>query len=225
MKIGILTAMEKEATSFVGVNACTETVGDFTVHKFNIGTNEVYLVVPPTVGEIGAAAGVQLLVCRYDVQAVLNFGIVGALTDEIRTEELVYVGDVVHYEMDTSPVDHVPVGYYTSFQTDSFTCDKQLLALAKASLDLPVVRCASGDKFVADPVVKTHLHVEFNAQICDMESAAIAITCRMNKIPCLMVKCVSDTLFGGTDEYWQNAQRATKRFYEIAQAVCGGFNG
>ena len=47
----------------------------------------------------------------------------------------------------------------------------------------------------------------------------------MNNIPCLMIKCISDTLFGGTDEYWQNAQRATKRFYEIAQAVCGGFNG
>lgn len=225
MKIGILTAMEKEATSFIGVNACTETVGDFTVSKFNIGTNEVYLVVPPTVGEIGAAAGVQLLVCRYDVQAVLNFGIVGALTDEIRIEELVYVGDVVHYEMDTSPVDHVPVGYYTSFQTDSFTCDKQLLALAKASLDLPVVRCASGDKFVADPVVKTHLHVEFNAQICDMESAAVAITCRMNNVPCLMIKCISDTLFGGAEEYSVSAERATKRFYDIAKAICGAFNG
>ena len=82
-----------------------------------------------------------------------------------------YVGDVVHYEMDTSPVDHVPVGYYLSYKTDSFPCDKQLLAVAKSALDLPVVRCASGDKFVADPVVKTHLHVEFNAQICDMESA------------------------------------------------------
>ena len=55
-----------------------------------------------------------------------------------------------------------------------------------------------------------------------MESAGILFTCKFNNIPCLMVKCISDSLIGGADEYEQNCVKAAQNFMELATEICVG---
>ena len=219
MKIGIFTAMKKEATSFLQGDVTLEVVGGFSIYQFALGKHTAVLCCPPSVGEIAASAACQLLITKYKVDAVLNFGVVGALTPKASVQSFVYVGDVVHYDMDTSEVDGCPVGFYGCFDDVAVKCDEALIAKAQQVNALPVVRCASADKFVDKQQAKTALNHDFGAEICDMESAGILFACKFNNVPCLLVKCISDSLVGGYEEYCNNVQAACQGFFQFAQAL------
>ena len=53
------------------------------------------------------------------------------------------------------------------------------------------------------------LHRRFQADICDMEAAGILLTCNRNRVPCLLLKMVSDGLSGGAEEFFQTFQSAS----------------
>ncbi len=219
MKIGIFTAMESEARTFIG-NAPKTTIGKFSFYTFELGKHQAVLCCPPSVGEISAAGATQLLITHFGVDIVLNFGIVGALTQEMSVLSTVLVESVVHYQMDTSPIDDgfVP-GQYACFDTVAVPCDENLLKIAKSVVNLPSVRCASADRFVAEPEEKARLNANFGATICDMESAGILFTCKFNNIPCLMVKCISDSLFAVEGEYQSNIGKSTANFFALATKI------
>ena len=219
MKIGIFTAMQSEARTFIG-NAPKTTIGMFSFYTFNLGRHQAVLCCPPNVGEIAAASATQLLITHFGVDLVLNFGIVGALTAEMSVLSTVLVESVVHYQMDTSTIDKGFVaGQYTCFDSIAVPCDEKLLNIAKSVVDLPAVRIASADRFVAQAEEKTALNANFGATICDMESAGILFTCKFNNVPCLMVKCISDSLFGAETEYSVNIGKSTANFFDLATKI------
>lgn len=223
MRIGIFTALEEESRSFLQhAESCVQ-VGDFTVWKLDIG--DVYLCRPPVVGEIAAAAACQLLISRFNVQAILNFGVVGALTEQTRTFSTMYVHSVVHYAKDTTGIDDCPLGQYECFPSVAVDTDGDLLKTALTVHKLPVVRCASADKFVADSGEKSMLNSLFGADICDMESAGVLFTCKFNGVPCLLIKCVSDSLYGGSGEYDENSDKAAQHFFALAEGLVKKLQG
>jgi len=219
MKIGIFTAMEKEAVSFLKSDTPKTKVGAFDVFTFKLGKHDAFLCCPPTVGEIAAASACQMLISKFGVELILNFGIVGALTKDTALLSTVLVESVVHYDMDTHEIDGWPIGLYGCFGDVAVKCDEVLLQKAISAAKLPLVRCASADKFVSAKENKTALNVKFGAEICDMESAGILFACKFNKIPCLLVKCVSDSLCGGNSEYIDNAQNAARGFFQFAEKL------
>ena len=154
---------------------------------------------------------------------ILNFGVVGALTEQMSVCSTVLVKDVVHYDMDTSAIDNIPVGRYGCFEDIAVATDAKLLAKALEIQDMPVVRCASADKFVDDAQAKSALNTNFGADICDMESAGILFACRFNNVPCLLVKCISDSLFGGHAEYRLTTSQVTKGFLDLATKIVENF--
>lgn len=220
MTIGIFTAVDTEARSFINAGAVKETDGLFTVYRMPICGHDAVLCCPPSVGEIAASAACQLLITKYKADVIFNFGVVGALTEDTSLFSTVLVGDVVHYDMDTSEIDRVPVGKYECFDDVAVECDKSLIKKALQAANLPIVRCASADKFVDTPAQKSFLNKSFGAQICDMESAGVLFTCKFNNVPCLMIKCISDSLFGGSGEYESNCIKAAEGFMAIASKIC-----
>ena len=80
------------------------------------------------------------------------------------------------------------------------------------------VICASADKFVVDSDVKDNLYKEYDASICEMESAGVALTCLNNNIPFVVIKAVSDGK-GGADEYRKLVMSASKSYIELIYKV------
>lgn len=222
MRIGIFTAMDKEARSFIKDGTCFQTTyGGFKLYEFKLEGHSAVLCCPPSVGEIAGAAACQLLISRFNVDVIFNFGVVGALTEQSSLLSTVLVKSVVHYDMDVSQIDkRATVGRYGCFDDVKVNCDEQLINKALGVVNFPVVTCASADKFVADSTQKAFLATTFGAQICDMESAGVLFTCKFNNVPCLMVKCISDSLFGGSGEYEQNSVKAAEGFMSLASAIC-----
>ena len=219
MRIGIFTAMQKEAASFLSRTTQQKRCGAFDVYSFSLGAHDAYLCCPPTVGTIAASAACQLLISEFKVDVILNFGVVGALTEKTSLASTVLVSSVVHYAMDVSAVDNIPVGRYGCFDDVAVPCDERLLNIAQQVENLPLVRCASADVFVDSAEDKAALNANFGAEICDMESAGVLFACKFNNVPCLLVKCISDSLFGGYGEYLENVNRATEGFFQFAEKL------
>ncbi len=188
--------------------------GEIKVTEFDYKDCKIFMA-DSGVGEIAAALSAQMLIVKFNVDFILNFGVVGGLSNKIGCGEVVYVGDIVHYDFTTSYKDKNKAGKYL-FQPDSFVfnANKQMLELAKNVIgDKKVVRIVSGDKFVDDNEFRDWLINHFGGEICDMESAGIYFACKNHSVPFLMIKAVSDSADDNANEDFQATIDAGVTFY------------
>jgi len=200
-----------------------ETLGGFNVRVFENDRYEMY-VIHSGAGELRAAAATQILISLCHVDLVVNFGVVGGLTPEMAMSSSCIIERVVHYEMDTSALDHYEVGRYECYPDIWIPIDQSLVKKAlEIAPELKPVTCASGDKFVADPEKKRALHEAFDADICEMEAAAVALTCDHNGIPCMFIKTVSDSVTGGAEEFSMQLEKTSDICMSIADRIIEEF--
>ena len=206
-QIGLLVAVEMDSVfARYGTPGKTERRGGFDVYRYE---NEAYVlhVIKSGVGEIAAAAAAQLLIDRYGAELIVNFGVVGGLTEEMAQTKTCVVTRVVHYDFDLSGIDRVLPGQYPGYEDIYLPAYADLVERARAACpELKPVTCASADKFVGTREDKERLNRLYGADICEMESAAVLLTCRRCEVPCLMIKAVSDGLTGGGEEYYEAMQ-------------------
>ena len=220
-KLGLVVAVEIDAVlQDLGTCEKKERFCGFPVYWYTIANCQL-VVIHTGAGEIAAAATTQLLIAHFGVELVVNFGVVGGLTPEMAQCQCCVVEKVVHYDFDTSEVDHCPVGQYvTDYPTVYIPCSPELLEKALTlNPKLQKVTCASGDKFIGDPEKKAELHRKFGAQICEMEAAGIVLTCNRSRIPCLLVKAVADSMTGGAEEYHTGMEKAARICLSLAVQV------
>lgn len=220
-KIGMIVAVEMDAVlSRLGGEIKKIEEKPFEIWEAQRGESVNVYILKSGAGEILASAGTQYLITKFGVEAVVNFGIVGALTENLKKEEVCIVKSVVHYDYDTSAVDNVGVGRYLDQESEFIKTDENLRAVAKSVFpSLKEVVCASGDKFIADAKQKSHLKDTFGAEICEMESAGILLTANRNNVPALFIKAISDTLFGGAEEYHVQRDKTADICFAIVDRV------
>lgn len=218
-RIGLVVAVELEAfyRRYGSASAVLPCRG-YDVLEYNIGSQKVYIA-ECGAGEIGAAAATQLLISKFDVDFILNFGVVGGLTDDFAVEHSCVVKSVVHYAYDVSQAETVEPGCYLEYPEPLIPTDESLRRFAlEQNPALHEAVCASADKFVGDPVEKAELHTRYGADICDMESAGILLTCIRSHVPCLMLKLVSDGINGGAEEFFREFEKASDRCVDLLDA-------
>ena len=214
--IGLLVACEIEAvlTQYKSELQCVRQNG-FDVYVLERKGCKLHFV-HSGVGLIKAAAAVQMLCDCFKINFLLNFGVVGALTEQLKTADTCFVSKVVHYDMDTSALDHCEVGRYLEYPDVYLPASANVLETVRALYPaIPTAVCACADKFVDTPEKKTALHRQFGADICDMESAAVVLVCDLNRIPNLLIKTVSDSIAGGAGEF----QKRLKSTAETCMAI------
>ena len=214
--IGMVVAVEMDAVlAKYGRAAGVEKRGGFEVHRYEGGDYTLYIV-SAGAGELAAAAATELLIAVYGAELIVNFGVVGGLTEEMALARTVAVESVVHYDFDTSAWDGCEIGRYAAFPTPRIPTTPELVERACALFpELRKVVCASADKFVGSPEKKRELHERFGADICEMEAAGVVLTCRRAGVPCLVIKTVSDGITGGAEEFSKELTRSA----EICLAV------
>ncbi|MDR2634359.1 MAG: 5'-methylthioadenosine/S-adenosylhomocysteine nucleosidase [Clostridiales bacterium] len=194
--IGIITALTKEMLPIynqLGSLVGSDEFFNGVIYHYVDG-DRVFYVATSGIGEIYAAAAVELLIVKYRAEVILNFGLAGSLNSELAIGDLVLVKNVVHHQYDISEIGAAERGQYQGRPSAFWQLSRELMDGVQAVLSEPLreVTAASGDKFISDRKSKADLIRHFNADICDMESAAIAIITEANGIPALIVKAVSD---------------------------------
>ncbi|GEM_PF-100421 len=183
------------------------------------GDYEIYIL-RTGMGTIAASAGVQYLCTRFNVASIVNFGVVGGLTTDMKQLKVCLVDQVVHYKYDCSEFMPLSIGQVDEHDSIYLKTSEALVKSALSVMpDLSVVTCCSGDKFVGTMEEKQFLHSTFGGDICDMESAGIVLSCELNKVPCVMLKAVSDGLADGAEGFYKELQNASLRCLEVANKV------
>ena len=219
-KIGLLVAVEMGAVlSRYGTARQTEERRGFQVLTYDMDGYVLY-VMHSGAGEIAAAAATQMLIDRYEVELVVNFGVVGGLTAEMAQTKTCVVDRVVHYDFDTSAYDDVLPGQYAEYPDVYLPATAALVRRAvEIAPELKVVTCASADKFVAGEEAKSALYRRWGAEICEMEAAAVVLTCNRAGVPCLLIKTVSDGLTQGGEDFGTALQHTSELCLEVADKI------
>ena len=219
-RIGMVVAMRKEILPLIensGLEVSNESVGKYQISSFKYLDKEI-IIVESGVGEIYAAGATQLLISKYEVECIIYFGVCGLLNDKLNLLETVLVDGIVHYDFDLSKIDNLPVGQYPNMDR-VIPCKNSLMDIVTSiNPSIQKVICASADKFVVDGDVKDNLYKEYDASICEMESAGVVLTCLNNNIPFAVIKAVSDGK-GGADEYRKLVMSASKSYIELIYKV------
>ena len=216
----MLVAVEMGAVlSRYGKAVAEETRHGFRVLTYDMGAYQLY-VIGSGAGEIAAAAACQLLIDRYEAELVVNFGVVGGLTEEMAQTKTCVVEKVVHYDFDTSAYDNTVPGQYFEYPDVYLPATASLVKRAvEIAPELKVVTCASADKFVDGGEAKHALHERWGAEICEMESAAVVLTCNRSKVPCLLIKTVSDGLMQGGEDFGTALAHTSALCLEVADKI------
>lgn len=218
--IGMIVAVEIEAVlNKYGVPIKKLEFTGYSVCQYKLGENNLF-VIHSGAGEIAAAMTTQFLISQFRVDIIVNFGVVGGLTNEMSLERTCIVESVVHYDFDTSEADGCNIGRYMEYPSVYIPTTKEIVdKVIEREPFLRKVICASGDKFIARKEKREELHDIFNADICEMEAAGIVLTCNKNKIPCLLIKTVSDSVTGGVSEFRKAVNESARICIEATNKI------
>ncbi|MBQ2660236.1 5'-methylthioadenosine/S-adenosylhomocysteine nucleosidase [Candidatus Saccharibacteria bacterium] len=175
----------------------------------------IYLV-HCSIGEIAASAATQFLIDNFAIDLILNFGMAHSLNPDFTHPLTCIVERVVHYDFDVSlALGHHDPGSYPQFRNCFIPASQLIIEKLKENPALRFATCASGDKFILkDTRIAKSLHW-FSPDICDMNCAATLLTCISNKMPCLIIKGVTDGFHNGivsTDTIFDAAAGASFKF-------------
>jgi adenosylhomocysteine nucleosidase len=158
-------------------------------------------------GKVMAAATTQMLIDRFGVDLILNFGSCGALAPGLKVGDLVLAEKVIEYDF-TSEHKSVPVT----------ECDADLLSSLRARFpEFKVGPLASADRNADTPEVREDLFSRYQALVADWEGASIVRVAKRMGLPALVLRGVTD--IGAAElshEYENNYQKVLP---EVAQSV------
>ena len=207
-RIGMIVAVEIGAVAkrYESKLVDVPSVG-FDVKLYSCASYDMYIV-NSGAGEIASSSAAQFLISAFKVDMIVNFGVVGGLTEEMTVSKLAVITSVVHYDFDVSEYISTRKAQYANYPSCYIPTNERLVELAVAiEPTLKKVICASGDKFIGAPERKQALNREYGADICEMEAAGIVLTCNRSGVPCLLIKAVSDSMKGGAEEFQKEFER------------------
>lgn len=195
MKIGILGAMEEEITPLL------EILKDYKEIKYannsyylaNFEQHELILAYSK-IGKVNSTLSAAVMIEKFGAQVLLFTGVAGALKS-LKIGDLLVATKLCQYDLDITAFGH-PLGFVPGNEIFIKT-DEKLNELAKQIASelgkkLAFGTIATGDEFICDESKKNKIVQVFDAEACEMEGASVALVCDALKIPCFVLRAMSD---------------------------------
>ena len=210
--LGFICALDVEVE---GIKAKMDNKTEQTVAKITFSKGEVFgqqvVCCQCGIGKVNAAMSAQIMIDLYHPDVIVNSGIAGSLSRDIRIGDMVISDDCVQHDMDGTEMGDPPGEIWFNDEkridipADQATADR--LQEACAELEDTAVfrgRIASGDVFIASHERRQRVADMFDALACEMEGAAVGTVCYRNGIPYAVLRCISDDFnMKETMDYWR----------------------
>jgi len=150
------------------------------------------------VGKVNAAVCTQALIDLYGVNCVINTGVAGGVSPDVKLGDVVISTGFIQYDVDIVGAGYepgiLPGGLEAFYRADAALADCAVSACAAV---YPQDRVHAGliataDRFVTSSEAVRDLRRDFNPLCLDMETAAIAQACALNGVPFVAVRSISD---------------------------------
>ena len=207
-KIGIIGAMETEIEflrKLMGSEIKKTEAGSIVFNEGKIHGVDV-VVVRSGVGKVNAALCAQRLALQFGCTNIINTGIAGAMAHGLGVMDFVVSTDALYHDMDATGFGYAK-GQVPQMDNFSFEADKGMIEAAKKAFNSSEFakgedgkephkiiegRIATGDQFISDKSTKERINNDFSPACVEMEGAAIAHACYLNKVPFVILRCMSD---------------------------------
>lgn len=215
MKIAIIVAMQKELHLLLGRMGHDVELLTRDGRTYYLGHLEGHEVVATQcgIGKVNAALGTDSAIREFAPELVINTGVAGGVGAEgVKVLDVVVADKVAYHDVWCGP--GTEWGEASGYP---LLMPAALELLAPGTLEgIPMAKVGlicSGDIFVSRPeevaVIRGHFP---QVKAVDMESAAIMQTCMSRRVPCMVVRVISDT--PGADDniaqyeqFWDDAPR------------------
>lgn len=222
-KIGIVVAMEEECEAIESIMTNMEIQEIYNLRFIvgKIGKKECVLV-QSGIGKVNAARTTQVMIDHFKVEYIMNIGSAGAINEQLDIGDILIGKHVVQHDFDITAFGHSK-GYITGVG-NNIECNKSLItkfeevieSMPERNYKIKLGIVASGDIFCTDVVMKDKIRAKFDADVVDMECAAIAQVAYLNSLPFIVVRSISDTPNGkNASMFDENLKLASKRCANI----------
>jgi adenosylhomocysteine nucleosidase len=133
-KIAVIGAMEEEINlilSRLEKNRIKE-IGNFKFHICNYKSKEI-IIMKSGIGKVNSAVGTQLMITHFSPDYVINTGIAGGISKEVKVLDIILASDTMQYDVDVTKFGY-KLGQIPRMEKYIFNTDNNLLNHAKASL-------------------------------------------------------------------------------------------
>ena len=221
--IGIIAAMQEEMNEIKKImnNVQEKTIYELKFYEGTINNKNIVLV-ESGVGKVNAARTTQVLIDNYEIDAVINVGSAGSANQELQRGDIVIGKTLVQHDFDITAFGH-PKGYISNVG-EKIKSDENLIKSMEQTIEnlqnkefkIKIGTIASGDIFCTEPKMKEKIRDKFNADAIEMEGAAIAQVCKLDNVPVLVIRSISDSPNGNNNiTFEQYLETASKRCAEI----------
>ena len=222
-KYGIIAAMKEEMQEIKKKKQEKEEIKikELIFFRGKINNNNVILV-EAGIGKVNAARVTQLMIDKFEIEEIINVGSAGSANNELKIGDIVIGKRLVQHDFDITAFGH-PKGFITNIgqyvESDSELISKMeqtILKLSQNEFKIKIGTIASGDIFCTEPKMKEKIRTKFNADAIEMEGAAIAQVCKLNEIPFIVIRSISDNPDRKNEiTFDQFLEKASKRCAEI----------
>ena len=195
--IGIIGAMDIEVESIKALLCDTtlEVISGVNFVKGKFEGKEV-VVAKCGVGKVFSALCTEAMILKFSPDVIINVGVAGCLTPELKIGDAVIADNVCQHDMDTSPLGD-PVGMLSDINIIKIPSDQRVTsiledAVKETGMNYRIGTIASGDQFVASSDKKEYITSSFGAISCEMEGGSIGHVCYVNKVPFAVLRTMSD---------------------------------
>ena len=204
--IGVVIAMQSEADILLNTMQIKHELA-ISNKKVFVGTafgKELVLCLCG-VGKVNAALGTQILISKFEVDKLLNFGVAGSLNQKTQICQVYQIEAATQFDFDLAQLNGTPIGTLNEYEVP-------YLPLNILALPFECKKLGTADRFNDSIDDYNLLTTALHADIRDMEGGAIVQAAIAAQLPVYSIKAISDVAGSGstTEQFLANKDKALK---------------
>lgn len=174
--------------------------------------------------KVNAAIAAQILIDHFHTDLIINAGTAGGMCPNVRLFDTVIAEKIAYHDV----ADDILTEFHPWLSSIYFPCDRALLHIAKQFSEeyhkssphrILFGTAVTGEQFI-DNSAREKIIEAYHPLSVDMESAAAAHVCYVNRIPFLSIRTITDTpLQEGIDVFEKNCEQASLLSEKIVLAL------
>ena len=198
-RYGIIAAMQKEMQEIKNLmnNIEEHKIYELIFIKGKINNVDVVLV-EAGIGKVNAARTTQILIDNFEIDAIINVGSAGSANDELDIGDIVIGENLIQHDFDITAFGH-PKGHISNIgqfvKSNDILIERMKQTISEIEdekFKIKIGIIASGDIFCTETKMKDKIRTKFNADAIEMEGAAIAQVCKLDNMPFVVIRSISD---------------------------------
>lgn len=221
MIFGIIGPSEEEIYPFVELMEA-KAATSYAMLNFYEGTynNVPVVTVFSGVCKVNAAIATQILISKFNVSHLIHIGVAGALKGDLSVGDII-IPDAIAYH-DVLP--EIITECHPWMKDEYFRPDRGMLTACLNVMNSKYSakrwfsgKAITGEAFIHDDQ-RSKLVSKYDPYCVDMESAAVAHACYVNKIPFIVIRSISDNADDrGSEDFEKNVESSSLNTIEVVK--------